>query len=199
MLKFDAVILAGGQSTRMGQDKGLMPFSVGAEDDKAMVEWVAQSLSCGANELLVNTNEYEAEYQALGFKTIKDIHNPGIGPLVGPLLGIYSGLMATTSDWVLFSPCDTPYILPNYGEKMSEYACQHLSYANVAFDGERRQNLHLLLHRSLADSLLMFLISGGRKTYQWLEAVNAQNVDFSMELNSFNNLNTPTDVKTARV
>lgn len=208
IMKFDSVILAGGQSLRMGQDKGLMEYhsptaeSSGIQLDetkvasfncKPMVAWVSDSL-LGSQHLWVNTNEHKQAYEHLGFVTIKDVLHPDIGPLAGPLLGILTGLQAAKSDWVLFSPCDTPNLPANYPDVMTQFACDNVSYANVVFDGERRQNLHLLLHRSLAEDLQMYLLSGGRKTYQWLERVNTKDVDFSAQTAAFKNINSPEDM-----
>jgi molybdopterin-guanine dinucleotide biosynthesis protein A len=205
MLKFDAVILAGGQSLRMGRDKGLiiLPFSELKDTNQSieqqggtkcsMVESVAAVLAAGQN-LWVNTNEYHKEYSALGFTTINDALHADIGPLAGPLLGILTGLQTAKSDWVLFSPCDTPDLPANYADLMTTFASKHVSHANVAFDGERRQNLHLLLHSSLAESLLTYMLAGGRKPYQWLHSVNVKNVDFSDFKAGFKNINSLADI-----
>jgi molybdopterin-guanine dinucleotide biosynthesis protein A len=205
MLKFDAVILAGGQSLRMGRDKGLMilPISTHEEANQSieqqggnlcpMVESVAAVLHGGEN-LWVNTNDYHKEYAALGFNTIHDVLHTDIGPLAGPLLGILTGLQTAKSDWVLFSPCDTPDLPANYADLMTTFASKHLSNANVAFDGQRRQNLHLLLHTSLAASLITYMLAGGRKPYQWLHSVNVKNVDFSDFNEGFKNINSLADI-----
>jgi len=187
-MKYDAVILAGGQSMRMGRDKGLMPF-----EGQTMIDCVANALQ-GAEHLWVNTNEHVSEYQSLGFQTLQDVFHQDVGRLAGPLLGILTGLQNSQSDWVLFSPCDTPNLPNNYAQLMVQHASAQLSYANVAYDGERQQNLHLLLHRSLSESLLMYLLAGGRKTYQWLEKIKVNRVDFSNLKEGFKNINSPADL-----
>ncbi|MFT6153297.1 MAG: molybdopterin-guanine dinucleotide biosynthesis protein A [Bermanella sp.] len=196
-MKFDAVILAGGQSLRMGQDKGLFVLPLEASDQGinpiTMVESVALVLNKAEN-LWVNSNEYEAQYSNLGFATLPDIFHNDIGPLAGPLLGILTGLQAAKSDWVLFSPCDTPHLPENYSQLMTSSASQHYSYANVASDGERRQNLHLLLHTSLQENLLMYMLAGGRKPYKWLDKIKAQEVDFSDFKAGFKNINSFEDI-----
>jgi molybdopterin-guanine dinucleotide biosynthesis protein A len=197
MLKFDAVILAGGQSLRMGQDKGLLVLPLEASEQGinaiTMVESVALVLSQAEN-LWVNSNDNETEYSNLGFVTVSDVLHHDIGPLAGPLLGILTGLQTAKSDWVLFSPCDTPDLPKNYATLMTEFASKHYSYANVAFDGERRQNLHLLLHTSLQENLLMYMLAGGRKPYKWLEKIKAQEVDFSEFKAGFKNINSLADI-----
>ena len=197
-MKFDSVVLAGGQSRRMGQDKGLMGYTPEEADShelasKPMGVWVADALA-GCDNLWVNANEQQQAYESLGYSVIPDVFHEDIGPLAGPLLGILTGLQNAKSDWVLFSPCDTPNIPENYAEKMAMFARDNLSYANVVFDGQRRQNLHLFLHKSLSEDLLLYLLSGGRKTYQWLDRVNAKEVDFSDQQAAFKNFNAPEDI-----
>ncbi len=188
MLKFDTVILAGGQSLRMGQDKGLIEYH-----GKTMLEGVLNGLA-GTSTIWINANQHEEEYQALGYDVIADIEHEDIGPLAGPLLGILTGLQCATSDWVLFSPCDTPNLPKDYSQRMTTFASDNLCYACVANDGQRQQNLHVLLHKNLAEGLMMYLLSGGRKTYQWLDRIAAKSVDFSDEAGGFKNMNEPSDL-----
>lgn len=185
MFNLSAVILAGGESSRMGQDKGLMRLQ-----GKTMVEHVADRFAA-ANQLLINSDN--DEYEKLGFDLISDIHHPDVAKQAGPLMGIYSGLKLAKHDWVIFSPCDTPFIPQNYIEKMCQTASDQLVKACVVFDGERQQNLHILLHNSHAEGLLMYLLSGRRKTYEWLDSIKAQQVYFTDSPAAFDNINTPED------
>ncbi len=187
-MKISGIILAGGQSLRMGgKDKGLVLY-----EGQPMASEVLKGFE-GASDTWLNTNSSVDEYQSLGFKVFGDANLPDIGEYAGPLLGILSGLQQAQEDWVLFSPCDTPQLPSNYLLKMGQTASDMLAKACVAHDGERRQNLHLLLHKSFQEDLMMFLLSGKRKTYQWLDNIGAVNVDFSKQAEGFKNYNTPAD------
>ncbi len=189
MLKVSGVILAGGQSQRMGgKDKGLLKYQ-----GSPMISQVALGFE-GAEQLLVNTNQNLDDYKQMGYEVVNDLKLADIGDNAGPLLGILTGLKAANQDWVLFSPCDTPELPANYLQKMSQTASDQLSMANVVFDGVRRQNLHLLLHKSHTENLHMYLMSGRRKTYEWLDAINALEVNFSDQASGFKNINTPEDL-----
>ncbi len=188
MLKMCGVILAGGQGLRMGaKDKGLVLF-----EGLGMAQQVAKAFS-GVQELWLNANQSQPDYEALGFQVFKDASLPDIGENAGPLLGILSGLLHSKQDWVLFSPCDTPQLPANYASVMSQTASDQLAKACVAHDGERRQNLHLLLHKSYSENLMMYLLSGKRKTYEWLNCINVLEVDFAKQSECFKNYNTPAD------
>lgn len=187
MLKVSGIILCGGGSRRMGQDKGLMSFS-----GDPMVVQVAKGFK-GAQELLLNCNQNQSEYQALGFSTFEDVSYPDIPAGAGPLLGILSAMETATNDWLLFSPCDTPKLPANYLEKMTQTASDQLAFACVVFDGERRQYLHTLLHKKHKESLLMYLLAGKRRTGEWLKSIQPVEVDFSQTPEQFININSKDD------
>lgn len=90
--------MAGGESRRMGEDKGLKLFN-----QKPLVTYaihLAQSLSSTVYISTANT-----AYKQFGVPLINDEF-----PKMGPLGGIYSGLKASSSDWNLILPCDTPFL-----------------------------------------------------------------------------------------
>lgn len=187
MLKVTGVILCGGQSSRMGQDKGLMEF-----DGEAMVSQVAKGFN-GAEQLLLNCNQHQTEYEALGFQTFRDHEYGDIEPHAGPLVGILSAMEEAASDWLLFSPCDTPELPSDYLSVMAQHASDQLAFACVVFDGTRQQHLHVLLHKKYKESLMMYLLSGRRRTSEWLASIHPVEVDFSKQALCFANINSMAD------
>ncbi len=96
---FSVVIQAGGESRRMGQDKGLMPFL-----GRPLVERVARRLQALADEMLITTNNPEA-YAFLGLPCIPD-RLPGRGALGG----LYTALSAASGETVAVVACDMPFV-----------------------------------------------------------------------------------------
>ncbi len=94
-----ACILAGGQSKRMGKDKGLVEL-----DGKPMVVHVIDTIEKIVSPIIISTNNYD-EYSKFGYKVIEDVY-----PLAGPIGGLYSCLYHTKNDCVLIVACDMPYI-----------------------------------------------------------------------------------------
>jgi molybdopterin-guanine dinucleotide biosynthesis protein A len=92
------IVLAGGKSTRMGEDKGLMELN-----NKPLIDYSIEVLSKVCDELIIGANSLE--YQRFGFPVIPD-EIKGIGPIGG----IFSCLKASlTQDNVVLS-CDIPLI-----------------------------------------------------------------------------------------
>ena len=91
-------IQSGGRSTRMGQDKGLLPF-LGEPLVKRVVSRVAHT----ADEIIITTNNPSA-YSFLEVPLFPDIL-PGLGALSG----LYTSLVNANHPVVALVACDLPF------------------------------------------------------------------------------------------
>ena len=96
------VILAGGKSRRMGQNKALIQLG-----DSPLIAHVIRRMDLVVDELLLITNN-RAEYAHLGLPMHGDII-----PDTGALGGIYTGLTHASYDVVLCVGCDSPFLVPD--------------------------------------------------------------------------------------
>jgi molybdopterin-guanine dinucleotide biosynthesis protein A len=92
-----AVLLAGGQSRRMGRDKALLRI-----DGLPVAQLLARRLQALTDEVFLSTND-PAAYAFLGLKTISDIHAGR-----GPLAGLHAALIQTQRPLILVVACDLP-------------------------------------------------------------------------------------------
>jgi molybdopterin-guanine dinucleotide biosynthesis protein A len=97
-MPFTGIILAGGKSTRMGTEKGLVLFK-----GKPLINYALDVLNQLCDEVLISSNV--KSYDHLGYKVIPDIY-PGIGPMGG----IYSCLKQSRNDLNLVLSCDMPFV-----------------------------------------------------------------------------------------
>jgi len=91
-------VLAGGQSTRMGRDKALLPYR-----GTALLEHVARTVLAAAGSVTVIGDPQR--YGRFGLPVVAD-RIPGCGPLGG----ISTALSITSTDWNLIVACDMPAI-----------------------------------------------------------------------------------------
>lgn len=91
-------IQAGGQSTRMGEDKALKPFL-----ERPLIQRVIERVAPVADELLITTNQ-PAAYAFLGLPLFSDL-KPGRGPLGG----LYTALVSAKNPHVAVVACDMPF------------------------------------------------------------------------------------------
>jgi molybdopterin-guanine dinucleotide biosynthesis protein A len=100
-----AIILAGGRSSRMGQDKRRLRLW-GATGPTLLAHTVALAATC-CTEVIVVLNDPEG-WPDLPARLVPDAY-PGIGPLGG----LASGLAALAADQALLLACDLPLLQPD--------------------------------------------------------------------------------------
>lgn len=183
MIKQDeltGLILAGGRGRRMGgRDKGLETFA-----GRPLVLHVRERLEGRVTEVLINANRHLDAYRALANRVIVDAEEG----FQGPLMGIYSGLRAATTPWLVVVPCDSP-ALPHdlIARLVGSIGGSDIA---VAFDGERLHPVVALIRTALADDLGEALSAGERKIDRWYARHAWCRMDVSDCPEAFANLNT---------
>ena len=98
-----AVILAGGNSRRMGTDKALLVLQ-----GRPLIDTIVDRVRLLTDEIWISAND-PFKYQFLGLPVIEDVY-----PGQGPLAGLHSGMRHTGRPLVLLLACD----LPRVGERL---------------------------------------------------------------------------------
>ncbi len=91
-------ILAGGKSSRMGEDKGLKPFN-----GKPLIQTVINQMQLAIEKVIIVSNN--TDYKQFGLEVIEDVVKN-----IGPAGGIYSALLHSISDKNFIVSCDMPNI-----------------------------------------------------------------------------------------
>jgi molybdopterin-guanine dinucleotide biosynthesis protein A len=107
------IILAGGQSRRMGAPKALIPYR-----GKPLISWVYEALRPICSEILIISNS--GDFRLPDARVIPDNY-PGNGPAGG----IEAGLAAMRYPVALLSSCDTPNLTTGLFEYLID---NHLDY-----------------------------------------------------------------------
>lgn len=104
------IILAGGGSTRMGQNK--LWLSLG---DYPLIEHVTRRICPLASEIIVSANDAQpfAEMQNRLSVPLRVVADTFSG--VGPLAGLHAGLSAARSDLALLIAADMPFVIVALG------------------------------------------------------------------------------------
>lgn len=122
---YSCIVLSGGESRRMGQDKGSMIIQ-----EKPMILHILDKLNYKINDAVIVLNDVGriAIYEELLNQYSEDtIYNNFDYELSfvddeikgkGPLSGIMTGLKNIKTDYALVLPCDSPYITDDYLDKM---------------------------------------------------------------------------------
>ncbi|HEV2580986.1 MAG TPA: molybdenum cofactor guanylyltransferase [Ktedonobacteraceae bacterium] len=102
------IILAGGSSRRMGQDKALLPFP-GADPPRTFLEELIRTLDYCCSEVFIVARDQEqaSQYAFTDTEIVLD-SIPGGGPLVG----LASALQAVSTDYAVLVAVDMPFVTP---------------------------------------------------------------------------------------
>ncbi|MDG1378012.1 MAG: molybdenum cofactor guanylyltransferase MobA [Yoonia sp.] len=186
------VILAGGLATRMGGgDKGLLQLG-----DQSILDHVIARLTPQVDYLALNANGDPARFAALKMPVIAD----SIADYAGPLSGVLAGLdwaAAQGADHIVTAAADTPF-LPCDLVPQLQFAAERagVDIALAATPDGRQPTFGLWPVRLRAD-LREALEGGLRKVVLWTSKHGAATAEFP-DSAAFFNVNTPTDLETAR-
>lgn len=186
-ITISAVILAGGKARRMGgQDKGLQILG-----KQSLIEHVINRLQPQIHQISINTNRNQTEYAKFGFPVFSD----ELPDFQGPLSGMLTALEKTKSDFILFTPCDTPFFPMNLLDKLRSAVKNDRTLIAYACDEEREHPVFCLMSVQLKEKLRHYLASGERRLLQFMKENGGISVKFTQEEGNFENFNTLDDLK----
>lgn len=171
------VILAGGQSRRFGSDKALFELN-----GRPLIERAYQVLSQVSDSVFVSVGSEHTRYPVPATHLYD---KPGYA---GPLAGIFAGMAASTTPWILVLAVDLPYVeAADLKRLLAARGAE--SDAIIARSADRIHPLCACYHRrslSVAKELLdqgQFAVSG------FTSALNTHVIGYSED--TLTNLNTP--------
>jgi molybdenum cofactor guanylyltransferase len=172
-----SVILAGGQSKRMGSNKALLSIR-----GITFIESIIQTLERRFTHIYISAGSAD-EYEFLTYPFIPDIFRN-----CGPLAGIHAALMTIDRESLFTVTCDVPFVSENVIDLLLESIDPHR--AVLAHDGERLHPLIGIYPRSACDVIEQYLQAGGRHVKRFLDHVGYKQVDISRFAHEVKNCNT---------
>jgi len=97
-MQVTGIILAGGKSSRMGMDKGLLELG-----GRKLVEIAVTTLTHVCSEIIISANS--PVYQQFGYPVVSDVHKD-----IGPMGGLYSALSASKTHLNIALSVDLPFV-----------------------------------------------------------------------------------------
>lgn len=193
------VILAGGQSRRMGgTDKALMQLN-----GMPMVQHVSQRLAPQTRSITINTNNAADAISALPTLQKTPIFSDEISGHIGPLAGIHAGMRFASLikgvTHIATAATDTPFFPNNLVERLS-IAVTSKTPITMARSGGNRHPVFALWPVDLADALAAWLKTTDTfKVIVFARQMGMTTVDFPIEngQDPFFNINTPDDMSAA--
>lgn len=191
-LPISGVVLAGGQSRRLGTNKAVVEIG-----GVPLIERVLAHLRRLSDDLLIVTNEPET-YRSLGGRLVGD-EWPGMGSLGG----IYSGLRAARHERGLVVACDMPFLNSRLLQWMIDLSREY-DVVMPRFDDGRMEPLHAVYGRACLGPMEAQLRQGDLRIINILPHLRVRYLAQS-EIDaldpqhlSFFNVNTQEDLERAR-
>lgn len=196
-----AIVLAGGQSSRMGQDKALIPV----QGVPLLRRTCEVALDCTSQVYVVTPRP--AIYQPL---LPPQCHLVLEQPLLhetqtqGPLVGFAQGLAVVSSEWVLLLACDLPYLQADLLQRWLQQldTLESAIAALLPHQAKGWEPLCGFYRTNSLPRLNTFIQQGGRSFQHWLAQEAVQEITFSpdasirsLEQQMLFNCNTPTDLE----
>ena len=183
------IILAGGKSSRMGTDKGLLQLC-----GKQIVSYAIDALSGICDRIIISTTS--DAYQSLGYEVIAD-EIPGIGPMGG----VYSALKESKTGKNLILSCDLPFV----SKELLEHILSHGEGYQVAVPCQGNQHYEPLCgfyDLSIIDKLGVFIRKENYKLPDLFDEISINKLIINDRLsfyceNLFLNINTKNDLQKA--
>ncbi|MDB2561996.1 molybdenum cofactor guanylyltransferase MobA [Sulfurimonas sp.] len=186
MIDIPCIIFAGGKSSRMGEDKALLPFG----GFSTITEFQLNKLQKIFNNVYISCkNKNKFTFDA---HFIEDIESDGI---YAPTIGFVSSFNYLDSQRIFVISVDTPFINSKEIEKIVDADNNSLD-ATVASLKGKMQPLCGLYHSSLKENFLDMLKTNNHKLGLLLKDVRTLYIDFNDE-QKFLNLNDPSQYKKA--
>jgi molybdopterin-guanine dinucleotide biosynthesis protein A len=188
----DGFILAGGQSSRMGQDKALLELGgvpMLLRTWRLVKPLVTRLTVVGPPD----------RYSRFGFAVVSD-DQPGLGPLGG----IATALRLTTTSWFLLVGCDLPFLSRDWLRFLIERGIASEAGAVIPISARGPEPLCAMFNERLAGPVAQSLALGVRKVTDGFRDMTielireSESKPFDPDDNLFNNMNSPEDYAAAR-
>lgn len=104
-----AILLAGGSSSRMGTEKGLVLLN-----GKPLIEYALETLQSVFDKIIISSNS--EVFNGYGLPVVNDEY-----PDCGPLSGIFSGMKTMNTQYAFVLSYDMPFIKPELIRMILDY------------------------------------------------------------------------------
>ena len=190
-----AVVLAGGQSKRFGEDKNQAKLG-----NLTLLEHVLAKVIKKFEKILIISNQNLNIKTLTSITIVPDCIQGNLGPLVGVLTAMkWIKKNNKQYQWIATFPSDTPFFDTSIIEKYKSRINLNESLLYFVRSNQKRHNIFGLWSVKLMDTLENDLINNNfRKVEKWADKIGVKTINVKIDkFDPFFNINTKTDLKEA--
>ena len=178
------IVLAGGKSSRMGSDKGLLTIN-----DKTFVEHVIVAMKPLVDKIIIVSNN--KDYDQFGYRRVDDSIKDS-----GPLAALYSGLKHSETEFNLVLSCDIPMIKTEILKKLVDTDLENYEVVQIE-SNTKTMPLIAMYKKQCMHKCLELLQQGERRLRVAVNELKTKTIIIDAEFDQFvKNVNTKEDLKT---
>jgi molybdopterin-guanine dinucleotide biosynthesis protein A len=189
------IILAGGKSSRFGEDKSNIRLG-----SKTLLDHTIDKIEKEFSEVLIISNNKEYNFKNKKIHTVKDCIEGQLGPLVGILTAMkWVNKNKKNYKWIASFPCDTPFFDTKLISKLklkTKETSKKLIFLN---SDKKRHNIFGIWSMDLIETLEKDIKNSFRKVEIWADKVGYESININTEkFDRFLNINTKEDLEKAK-
>jgi len=189
------IILAGGKSSRFGEDKSNIRLG-----NKTLLDHTIDKIEKEFSEVLIISNNKNYNFKNKKIYTVKDCIEGQLGPLAGILTAMkWAKENKKNYKWIASFPCDTPFFDTKLISKLklkTKETSKKLIFLN---SGKKRHNIFGLWSMDLIKTLEKDIKNNFRKVEIWADKVGYESININTEkFDKLLNINTKEDFEKAK-
>ncbi|MCB2180054.1 molybdenum cofactor guanylyltransferase [bacterium] len=191
-MEYSIAIQAGGKSTRMGHDKGLLDFG-----GTPLVAYIYSQVKDKSKDIFIISNTPD-QYKQFGLPVHEDVYKD-----IGALGGVHTVLSYTQTDHALILACDMPFVNPKIVDLLLSYATDYDVVVPRIHPKGFVEPFKAIYSKRCLPFVDAAIKAGERRVISFFDSVRVKYVEreeifpVDPEFLSFMNVNTPEDLETA--
>lgn len=180
------IILAGGRGSRLeGADKGLLEYL-----GKPLIAQITAALRPQVSRIIIIANRNLDIYARYGDQVLSDV----LPDYAGPLAGIHTGLITTTTPYALIVACDMPQLPTNISELLFSALTQRNANLCITRDASGLQPFPMLVDVTKCKKNLDHAAREHHAVMKWLDTQVVEVIALNKNA-ELRNINTQEDLE----
>jgi molybdopterin-guanine dinucleotide biosynthesis protein A len=176
------LIIAGGKSTRMGSDKGLLIFN-----NRSFMSHIIAAVKPLVTDIIIVSNN--SAYDQFGYKRVEDLIENA-----GPLAGLYSGLYHSKTKYNLVLSCDVPLINSLVLSQLIDEFEEEIDVIQIQSQNQTMP-LIAIYKKDCFNKFKKLLLEGEKRLQIAVEQLNTKTIVIDSEMDRYvKNINTVKDL-----
>ncbi len=174
------IVIAGGKSSRMGQNKALMNFK-----GKRLIDNAISVINPLVDTVIISSNDLLPD---ISYLQIQDKYTG-----IGPISGLYSCLLASNSECNLIIPCDVPLVSAQFYEDLIDSIKGYDAVIPRLPDG-KLEPLVAIYSKNILEIIHQQILEKNYKLINLFSLIKVKYIDVK-DTSMFKNVNRPEDIE----